>query len=65
MLADRQRHLSVHEREADAKLEEEITDVLDEPSLEFPLQGVLVQSEEVKAVGITGEFLGKVGLRCE
>src|SRR4051812_2255854 len=58
-----QRILGADEGEAGAQLEEEATDLLDQPPVEVALLGLVAEVEEVENVGVFEGRAGEVGLR--
>ena len=53
--------LAPDERKADAELEEELLDVLDEPLLELTLTGIAVQGQEVEDIRVFESLVRQVG----
>jgi hypothetical protein len=58
----RSRSSTADEGKADAQLEHEVAEVLDQPALPLPLAGRVGQGEEVEDVGVFEDLLGQVGL---
>src|SRR3954464_3865877 len=58
-----QRILGADEGEAGAQLEEEATDLLDQPPVEVALLDLVAEVEEVEDIGVFEGLAGEVGLR--
>src|SRR4051794_40041642 len=59
---DFERVLASDEREADSQLQEELSNVFEEPGFEVPLVSFLGKCQEIKIVRVLQELLGQVRL---